>query len=362
MTTHTALKKLYEDPTLGLTSKSTFLKNLKDRGIKYNQKAVDELFQDASIQLSQPVRKNFERRPVIVLRVDETWGCDLSFLPQFKRYNDGYSILLFVIDFLSKYLWVRPLKDAKAKGVSEALEEIMKSSGREPERINVDGGGEFKKETLAMLKEKDIAVYQSWNTTKVPIVERVIRTIKGRISRYQDATGSYRYIDALQKIVRGYNSSRHSTIKMTPNQASKPENYLRLVTNFFDSIKPRKEQKQLFDIGDVIRVSIQKDKFAKESDGNFTLETFVVSKVLNTLPITYKIRDKDGEEIKGSFYSQEMIKVGKKEADNFRKDAPKDLDTVKVLKTRVVRKQPQSYVEYSDGTKAWVVSSDIITK
>ena len=33
---------------------------------------------------------------------------------------------------------------------------------------------------------------------------------------------------------------------------------------------------------------------------------FVIEKVLNTNPVTYKINDLKGEEIKGSFYEQEL--------------------------------------------------------
>eukprot|EP00732_Lithocolla_globosa_P003089 Lithocolla_globosa_v1_NODE_2314_length_2052_cov_37.928929.p1 type:complete len:356 gc:universal NODE_2314_length_2052_cov_37.928929:82-1149(+) len=344
------LRTLYNDPVTGNVGKTAFIRNLKSRGVSFNKKDVDDLYKETAIQLNTPARKNFDRRPVVVLRVDQTWGLDLSFLPQFKKYNDGYSILLFCIDFLSKYLWVRPLKDAKAITVSKALEDIFKTSGRVPESVNVDGGSEFKKETLAMLRDKKIRVYQSYNTVKVPIVERSIRTMKGRISRYQDSTGSYRYIDTLQKLVRGYNSTRHSTIKMSPMSASKPENYLRLVTNFFGSIKSKVKQEVLFSVGDTVRLSIQKDRFGKESDGSWTKEIFKVKKVLKTHPPTYKIEDINGEEIMGSFYNQELLKV----ADN-----PRDLDTVVVLKTRTVKKQPQSYVEYSDGTKAWIKTADL---
>ena len=36
---------------------------------------------------------------------------------------------------------------------------------------------------------------------------------------------------------------------------------------------------------------------------------FVVDKIQHTDPITYKLKDSSGEEIKGSFYEQEMLKA-----------------------------------------------------
>ena len=41
-------------------------------------------------------------------------------------------------------------------------------------------------------------------------------------------------------------------------------------------------------------------------------EIFVVNKVLNTKPITYKIVNLMGEEVKGSFYEKELQKQNKK--------------------------------------------------
>eukprot|EP00732_Lithocolla_globosa_P002654 Lithocolla_globosa_v1_NODE_1816_length_2318_cov_5.391074.p1 type:complete len:356 gc:universal NODE_1816_length_2318_cov_5.391074:1119-52(-) len=347
------LRTFYNDPEIGGVSKTKFISNLKAKGHETDKKTVDKLYDEAAIQLTRRAPKNYERRPVVVVRVDETWGADLAFVPQFKKDNDGVTVLLFVIDFLSKYLWIRQLPDAKAINTSKALEEIMKTSGRQPENLNVDGGGEFKKETLALMKSKGINVYQSYNSTKVPIAERVIRTMKGRISKYQDSSGSYRYIHVLQKLVKGYNNTEHKTILMTPTQASDPKNYEQLVKNFFKTMKPRKDQRPLFKVGDIVRLSIQKDKFDKESFGAYTKERFKVTAVLNTLPPTFRVEDLKGEQLLGTFYNQELLKVGSE---------PDDLDSVKVLKTRTVRKQKQSYVEYSDGSKAWIKSEDLTTK
>ena len=46
--------------------------------------------------------------------------------------------------------------------------------------------------------------------------------------------------------------------------------------------------------------------FEKGYTTRWTREIFVIEKVLNTNPVTYKINDLKGEEIKGSFYEQEL--------------------------------------------------------
>ena len=46
--------------------------------------------------------------------------------------------------------------------------------------------------------------------------------------------------------------------------------------------------------------------FAKGYLPNFTEEVFIVVKVLKTEPQTYIIKDLNGEEIKGTFYNEEL--------------------------------------------------------
>ena len=45
---------------------------------------------------------------------------------------------------------------------------------------------------------------------------------------------------------------------------------------------------------------------------NFTKELFKISDVLDTNPVTYKIKTLDDEEIIGSFYKPELVKTKKK--------------------------------------------------
>ena len=50
-------------------------------------------------------------------------------------------------------------------------------------------------------------------------------------------------------------------------------------------------------------------KFEKGYKRNWTKEIFVVDEVNKTIPITYKIKDLEGEPILGSFYKEELSKT-----------------------------------------------------
>ena len=98
---------------------------------------------------------------------------------------------------------------------------------------------------------------------------------------------------------------------MTPNEASDPKNavdVLSRLTEHTSSKKTVKMSKPKFQVGDNVRISRQKDVFEK-GDYNFTYEVFKVYNVLDTDPITYNLVDYDGDQIDGSFYSQEILKT-----------------------------------------------------
>ena len=55
--------------------------------------------------------------------------------------------------------------------------------------------------------------------------------------------------------------------------------------------------------------SLKKSIFDKAYTPRWTEEVFIVSDVLYTNSITYKLKDLNGEQIKGSFYEQELQKT-----------------------------------------------------
>ena len=60
-----------------------------------------------------------------------------------NKYNKGIRYLLCVIDIISKYAWVVPLKDKKGVTTVNIFQNILDSSKRKPNKIYVDQGSEF---------------------------------------------------------------------------------------------------------------------------------------------------------------------------------------------------------------------------
>ena len=126
----------------------------------------------------------------------------------FSKYNKGVKYLLTVVDIFSKY----------GTEVAGALQKVFKE--RKPEKPWVDKGKEFYNKHVQQL----VDLYSTENEEKSSIVERWNKTIKEKMLKYFTANSTRKYIDILGEFVNRYNNTVHSSIKMTPTEASKREN------------------------------------------------------------------------------------------------------------------------------------------
>ena len=126
--------------------------------------------------------------------------------------------------------------------------------------------------------------------------------------KYFTENNTKKYIDVLDDFVERYNNTRHSSIKMTPVEASKKENEVRVYRNLYPDLT-RRPMRGKFKIADKVRIQNKKQLFEKGFTPNWTEEVFAVSKIQRTNSVTYKITDYNGEEIQGTFYEQELQKT-----------------------------------------------------
>ena len=115
-----------------------------------------------------------------------------------------------------------------------------------------------------------------------------------------------KWIDVVQNIVLGYNNTYHTTIKMTPSEASKPENSDTVWWNIYGAYITAEYGPPSFKIGQTVRISKYKSIFDKGYLPNFTEEYFKIKQIIFTRPIVYKLEDLKGEEVNGLFYENEL--------------------------------------------------------
>ena len=255
-------------------------------------------------------KRKFERSHVNVFDIDDTWGADLVEMQEWSKQNKGYRYMLNVIDVFSKYAWSIPLKDKKGITVLDAFKRIVKQSGRAPEHLWVDEGKEFyNKDMTGWLKENNIIRYSTHGEHKSAVVERFNRTLKEIMWKRFTAENTRNWIDLIDKLLIEYNNRIHSTIGMTPVQASIEKNRIEATQNTLNKTRNIPKSKATFKVGDKVRISRIKGAFEKGYLPNWSEELFIIDQVLKTLPVTYQVKNLLGEVVEGSFYEQELQKT-----------------------------------------------------
>ena len=140
------------------------------------------------------------------------------------------------------------------------------------------------------------------------MIERFNRTINDKMFKYFSDNNTRKCVDILDLLVNQYNNSIHSSINMTPNEASRKENENKVWRNLYPELGGKTLSSKL-SIGDNVRITKKKKIFDKSYTENRTEEVFKISKIPLTIPVTYQITDFNGEEIQGSFYEQEIQKT-----------------------------------------------------
>lgn len=318
----------------------------------FSRKEVEVfLTQQNTYTLHKDRRWRFPRNKVIALFKDEQWQADLAEMPQDK----GYRYILVVIDVFTKYVWAVPLKRKDPESVREGFKHIFKDR-RIPCKLQTDKGKEFDNKVMRPFYEKhNILYFTSTNKTyKCSVVERLNRTLKGRMYRYFTSIGKRQWIDKLHDFVDSYNNSYHTSIKMTPVEASESDN-AEVFRNLYgvDSINDlrkkeentRKKQKKIA-IGSTVRVAYDRDAFDK---GYFSTFTDAIGKVYKQsqqgIPM-YFLKDYSGETVPRRFYRQELQPIPE---PTYRIE--------KILKTRVKDGKKQYYVKwlnYPSSDNSWV--------
>jgi len=96
---------------------------------------------------------------------------------------------------------------------------------------------------------------------------------------------------------------------MNPTEANERENKNEVWRNLYSDYSPPERKALKFPVDDKVRITKKKSMFDKSYIPRWTEQVFTVSEVRYTDPVTYKIKDLNGEEIKGSFYEQELLKT-----------------------------------------------------
>ena len=199
-----------------------------------------------------------------------------------------------MIDGFSKFAYTVPLKTKTAVEVASALDDVLSNIPHSYTFFGSDRGSgktilvifcvrisfsEFlviNKELKRVLETKHrLHTFTLKGDIKSSIIERFNRTLKERIARYLTEKKNKIWIDALSSITNNYNHTVHSTTGFAPANVNF-ENAKQIRMKMYG----KKIEKQCkLKKGDIVRLAVNKNIFAKGYDANWSKETYTISKI-----------------------------------------------------------------------------------
>ena len=323
------------------------VKQLSHKTKTSSQQVENWLATQDSYSLHKPVRYKFPRRKVITGGLRHQWQADLVDVSRLSKFNKGFKYLLTCIDVFSKKAWVLPLKDKTGSSLVQAFENLVDAL---PSRLQTDKGSEFtNRKFQSWLKDKGVDFFTTENDDiKASIVERFNRTIKSKLWRYFTKHDTLHYLDVIQDVVSTYNRTPHRSIGMAPldvNDKTLGRAWYRLYADSRKDYKVHDLQE-----GDSVRISKTRRVFKKGYLPQWTEEIFTIDKIQNTRPTTFMLKDWNEEQLKGSFYAQELQKVTK-------------VDDIYRIEKVLREEKNRLYVKwlgYPNSFNSWVAVKDLV--
>ena len=364
------LSRIYTNPSSSacFSGVESLFKEARKHSKHVTRKLVrDFLSNQRTYTLHKRIVRKYKHLPTLASGLHTHWQADLCDMQKIARYNDKNSYIFVCIDTLSRQIFATPIKRKTAEEMIEGFKEIFKKSVYMPWMILSDEGKEFTAASVQdFFKSKGIQHFMMYTSPQfhAGMVERANRTLKERLYRYFTETNSCRWVDVLQKIVNAINHSVNTGIGMRPADVTFANcNELRTRLAEKAGLVPKEAK---FDVGDIVRIEKNKHVFTKGYLPNFTKELFIVSRVQvrkSSAPVTYRLTNSDGDQLKGWFYAQDLCRVGPHLADDERKTT---YPVEEILKSRVnsagITQHYVKWLGYGSEHNSWVDEAHLYKK
>ena len=281
------------------------------------RKVANVLSKSDSYTTFKEFKKPSRTPPIRTYGPNYLWEADLMFFthPQFTSSNDGFLYILACIDTFTKAACIMALKTKDTRIVTEMMKKGF-DTGEKPKYLRVDAGGEFLSHTFTQMCAKhNVKVYIAQEPIKCAFIERFNRTFKRILVQLMEHHNSVRWVDFIRQALSIYQSRKHSSIGMSPDEAEDEENHAAIYDKLLrkyakdDRIRYIKNKKlPKFRKGDIVKIFKKKGIFTRGFDQSVTKEYFTIYHIDRRLSKDrYYLKDLMGERIIGSFYSEYLV-------------------------------------------------------
>ncbi len=168
-------------------------------------------------QLHRAVYKQKVVKPILTSGPREIFHVDLIDMSSLEYWNNRYHWILTVIDLFSKFAWAIPLKNKQAVTVAKVIEPLFEKE--KCKILQLNRGSEFISDENLLKRLKIVhRLSHSHTLQSQRCVEKLNSSLKCLIYAYFTQYETKQYIDVLDKLVLNYTTTKHSTMKFTPQQ------------------------------------------------------------------------------------------------------------------------------------------------
>jgi len=280
----TDLEKYYKQ--FNFPASSTFVKQLKNEGIKITKKEIDDFLVSRVEQQQTTIQSNRKKLlgKIVAYRPLSLIQMDIFDMQNYTRTNKGYKYILCIIDVFTRKVWTYAMKKKDNDNVQESFKKFLQQSGIQnntPTILMSDNDSTFINKSFQEILEKNKIIHQPNiidDHHALGLIDRFARTIKTIFTRLFVQTKSDNWIDHIDEIVANYNNNGHTSIdNIKPNDAFLKKNLKKIYNINYE--------KSLFnisvsdiDVNDKVRIKL-KGKFRKGTDARYTDEVYTVTKV-----------------------------------------------------------------------------------
>ena len=276
--------KIYFDRS-GYGSKQTTLRDAKEKDKTITMKDVEEFFRKNVEQKKQLRGQNsfIPPHPFYEFQMDLFFINDLE--------EQKFRVGLLMIDIFTKYMVVVPILSKGEGDIASGMMEALKKMNGKPELLYTDDETALNTQAIQdYLKEQGIAHHRTRGHPNFS--ERAIRTYKDMLYKRVEADEkkgkeNIQWIDYNLEILLTYNDKMiHSSIKMTPKQATKQKDNLKAKVNMtLQATKTRRYPE--ISTGDKVKIYRKKAITEKERSSNWGKETYTVERIEKKLGQSY---------------------------------------------------------------------------
>lgn len=214
-----ALEMLYRDPKLSLGKGiDSFYATVQDNFLGITRKDTEKFLKKQETYQITFQKGKKRQKPITASFSNERWGVDLVDMNQYLQHNKGYRYILTGIDYFSRKVFAKALKEKTVANVIEALEDISKNQMENtyPVMLISDNGGEFDINDWCTENDIKLVHTESHSPTQNSLVENLNGSLRRIIRSNFVRINKLVWIDHLQIFVDNKNNSKHDTTKHKP--------------------------------------------------------------------------------------------------------------------------------------------------